>query len=70
MGAEFAPTNTAATIAAQHGVSERTIKRDGKRAEALAKLAEVQPEAAPRMLFGVNPFFTLALTQKNSRLEV
>ena len=38
------PTNTAATIAKQHGVSERTIKSDGKRAEAIEKLAETQPE--------------------------
>ena len=39
--AEVAPTNTAATIAKQHGVSERTIRRDGKRAEAIEKLAGI-----------------------------
>ena len=31
MDATSAPTNTAAALAAQHGVSERTIKRDGRR---------------------------------------
>ena len=30
---------TAETLAAKHGVDERTIRRDGKRAEALDKLA-------------------------------
>ena len=69
-GGQNVRQNTAETLGKQHGVTERTIRRDGKMAQALEKLAEVQPEAAPRMLFGVNPFFTLALTQKNSRLEV
>ena len=35
-----APVNTAETIAKQHGVSSRTVIRDGKRAEAIEKLAE------------------------------
>ena len=37
---------TAETLAAQYGVSEKTIRRDGKRAEAIEKLAETQPEQA------------------------
>ena len=39
-------TNTAESLAAEHHVSEKTIRRDGKRAEALDKLAETQPEQA------------------------
>ena len=41
-----APVRTAEALAAQHGVSEKTIRRDGKRAEALDLLAEVEPEKA------------------------
>jgi HTH domain len=33
------PKDTATTLAEQHGVSRRTVIRDGKRAEALEKLA-------------------------------
>jgi len=47
---------TADTLAKQHGVSSSTIKRDGKRAEALAKLAEVQPEAAQAVMDGTKRF--------------
>ena len=54
--------NTAETLGKQHGVTGRTIRRDGKRAEAIEKLAETRPEAAPRMLFGVNQVKSLALT--------
>ena len=35
---------TAETLGKQHGVSSSTIKRDGKRAQALEKLAETRPE--------------------------
>ena len=41
---------TAETIAKQHGVSERTIRSDGKRAEAIEKLAEMQPEQAQAVM--------------------
>ena len=51
-----APTNTAATIAKAHGVSERTIKSDGKRAEAIDKLARTAPEQAKAVLDGKKRF--------------
>ena len=35
---------TAETLGKQHGVSSSTIKRDGKMAQALEKLAETRPE--------------------------
>ena len=38
--------DTATTLAQQHGVSRATVIRDGKRAEAIEKLAETQPEQA------------------------
>ena len=54
--AEVALASTAATIAKQHGVSERTIKSDGKRAEAIEKLAETQPEQAQLVRDGLKRF--------------
>ena len=51
-----APVNTAETIAKQHGVSSRTVIRDGKRAEAIEKLAETQPEQAQAVRDGVKRF--------------
>ncbi len=42
--------NTAETLAAQHHVTERTIRRDGKRAEAIEKLAETKPEEAKAVM--------------------
>jgi hypothetical protein len=51
-----APINTAATIAKQHGVSERTIKSDGKRAEAIEKLALTNPDAAKAVTDGKKRF--------------
>ncbi|MHB8521017.1 MAG: hypothetical protein ACYDH9_09680 [Limisphaerales bacterium] len=38
--------DTASAIAAKHGVSRATVIRDGKRAEAIDKLAETKPEEA------------------------
>ena len=38
--------DTATSIADQHGVSRATILRDGKRAEALDRLAEEKPDEA------------------------
>ncbi len=43
---EIRGTDTATALAKQHGVSRATVIRDGKRAEALDKLAEVEPEKA------------------------
>ena len=54
--AEVALASTAATIAKQHGVSERTIKSDGKRAEAIEKLAETKPEEAQAVRDGLKRF--------------
>jgi hypothetical protein len=44
--------NTAKALAEQYGVSERTIRRDGKRAEALDRLAVTAPEQAQAVLDG------------------
>lgn len=38
--------DTATTLGAQHGVSRATVIRDGKRADAIEKLAETHPEQA------------------------
>jgi N6-adenosine-specific RNA methylase IME4 len=51
-----APINTAETIAKQHGVSERTIRSDGKKAEAIEKLALTNPEAAKAVTDGKKRF--------------
>ena len=51
-----APINTAKALAEQHGVSERTIKSDGKKAEALEKLAKTKPEAAKAVRDGKRTF--------------
>lgn len=48
--------NTAKALADQHGVSERTIKSDGKRAEAIDKLALTAPEQAQAVLDGKKRF--------------
>jgi N6-adenosine-specific RNA methylase IME4 len=53
---EVAATNTAESIAKQHGVSERTIRSDGKKAEALEKLAKTNPEAAKAVTDGKKRF--------------
>ena len=47
---------TAETLAKEHGVNEKTIRRDGKRAEAIEKLAETQPEQAQAVRDGVKRF--------------
>ncbi|NCY04872.1 MAG: hypothetical protein EBX46_04680, partial [Burkholderiaceae bacterium] len=47
---------TAETIAKQHGVSERTIRSDGKKAEAIEKLALTNPEAAKAVTDGKKRF--------------
>ena len=50
------PERTAETIAKQHGVSERTIRSDGKKAEAIEKLALTNPEAAKAVTDGKKRF--------------
>ena len=49
-------TDTATALAEQHGVSRATIIRDGKKAEALDKLAETKPEEAKAVRDGVKRF--------------
>ena len=48
--------DTATALAEQHGVSRATVIRDGKRAEAIEKLAETQPEQAQAVRDGVKRF--------------
>jgi len=55
-----APVNTAATLAKQHGVSERTIIRDGKKAEAIEQLRKTKPEAAKAVVDGKKKFNEVA----------
>ncbi|MCX6623654.1 MAG: MT-A70 family methyltransferase [Acidobacteria bacterium] len=43
---------TAEMLAAQHGVTERTIRRDGKRAEYFEQLVQTHPEQAQAVLDG------------------
>lgn len=57
---------TAETLAAQYGVSEKTIRRDGKRAEAIEKLAESQPEQAQLVRDGLKRF---NLVRREIKLE-
>lgn len=52
--------NTAATLAEQHGVSERTIIRDGKKAEAIEQLAKTKPESAQAVVDGKKKFNEVA----------
>ena len=55
-GDKVASAKTAAVIAKQHGVSARTVIRDGKRAEALDKLEETNPEEAQAVRDGLKRF--------------
>ena len=48
MVATSSTTTTAETIAKQHGVSERTIRSDGKKAEAIERLKAINPGKAVR----------------------
>ena len=45
--------NTAELLAKEHGVSEKTIRCDGKRAEELDRLAETKPEEAQAVRDGI-----------------
>lgn len=44
--------DTSETLAAKHGVSEKTIRRDGKKADAFEKLLKSNPEAAAAVMRG------------------
>jgi len=48
--------DTATALAEQHGVSRATIIRDGKKADALDKLAETKPEEAKAVRDGLKRF--------------
>ena len=48
--------DTATALANQHGVSRATVIRDGKRAEAIEKLSETQPEQAQAVRDGLKRF--------------
>ena len=58
--------DTATTLAQQHGVSRATVIRDGKRAEAIEKLAESQPEQAQLVRDGLKRF---NLVRREIKLE-
>jgi len=49
------PERTADKLAAEHGVTERTIRRDGKFAEAVETLAEVVPDLPKQIAEGKAP---------------
>jgi N6-adenosine-specific RNA methylase IME4 len=55
-GQNVQKSTTAETLAAQHHVTERTIRRDGKRAEAIEKLAKTAPASAKAVLDGTKRF--------------
>jgi phage N-6-adenine-methyltransferase len=48
-------STTAETLGAQHGVSERTIKRDGQFADAIEKLKQVEPGIEHEVIRGHSP---------------
>lgn len=60
---------TAETLADQYGVSERTIRRDGKRAEAIERLAVTAPEKAQAVLDGKKRFSKVLHEIKRDKRE-
>jgi len=54
-GKSCPPDKTADSMAKQHGVSPRTIKNDGKYAEAVEKATEVSPDLPRRIAEGKAP---------------
>ena len=61
--------DTATALANQHGVSRATVIRDGKRAEAIEKLAETQPEQAQAVMDGTKRFNEVNRIQKEEKRE-
>ncbi len=49
------PLNAAATLAKEHGVSEKTIKRDGQFAKAVETLKPIIPDIAEKIAKGAGP---------------
>ena len=54
-GGQIVRPNAAETLAEQHGVDERTIRRDGAFAADVAALAPVVPDIAARVMAGDIP---------------
>jgi N6-adenosine-specific RNA methylase IME4 len=61
--------DTATALAEKHGVSRATVIRDGKRAEALDKLAETKPEEAKAVLDGKKRFVDVQHEQKIAEVK-
>lgn len=55
-GDTLSPPKTTKALADQHGVSERTIMRDGKRADAIDRLARTAPDQAKAVIDGKKRF--------------
>ncbi len=58
--------DTASVLAAQHGVSCATVIRDGKRAEAIEKLAAIEPEQARAVRDGLKRFSEVQREKKKA----
>ena len=54
-GQNVPSVNTAKKIAEQHGVDERTVKRDGQFADAVEKVKQVDPEIEKKVVSGKAP---------------
>jgi site-specific DNA-methyltransferase (adenine-specific) len=64
------PERTSEAIAKKHGVSERTVRNAGKRAEAVDKLAETQPEEAKAVRDGLKRFNEVRREMKRAEVTV
>ena len=64
-----APINTAETLAKEHGVSSRTIIRDGKKAEAVERLALTNPVEAKAITDGMKKFNEVKREIKKEQLS-
>ena len=60
---------TAETLAAQHGVTERTIRRDGKRAEFVEQLEKVAPAEAKAVRDGKKRINEVRRTVQRAKVE-
>jgi N6-adenosine-specific RNA methylase IME4 len=62
--------DAATALALRHGVSRATVIRDGKRAAAVDKLAETQPEEAKAVRDGLKRFNEVRREQKRAEVTV
>ena len=60
---------TAETIARESGVTERTVRRDGKLAEAVERLAEKKPDLAKAIMAGTKRFKDVAREARAESIE-